>query len=85
MAVQTFSWSSDDNRLVEFYRIHMLVTPLRLSRVLLYLTNPSSMVLSSLVRRHGRSFVVHLLEPAINQCLYGDLCNLGVQYRHGRF
>ena len=30
------------------------------------------MVLSSLVRRHDRSFVVHLLEPAINRCLYGD-------------
>ena len=35
------------------------------------------MVLSSLVRRHDRSFVVHLLEPVINRCLYGDLCNLG--------
>ena len=34
------------------------------------------MVLSSLVRRHDRSFVVHLLEPAINRCLSGDLCNL---------
>ena len=43
------------------------------------------MVLSTLVRRHDRSFVVHLLEPAINLCLYGDLCNLGVQYRYGRF
>ena len=42
------------------------------------------MVLSTLVRRHDRSFVVHLLEPAINLCLYGDLCNLGVQYRYGR-
>ena len=30
------------------------------------------MVLSSLVRRDDRSFVVHLLEPAINRCLYGD-------------
>ena len=37
------------------------------------------MVLSSLVRRHDRSFVVHLLEPAINRCLYGDLCNLGIE------
>ena len=26
------------------------------------------MVLSTLVRRHDRSFVVHLLEPAINLC-----------------
>ena len=49
------------------------------------LTNPFFMVLSSFVRRHDRSFVVHLLEPAINRCLYGDLYNLGVQYRYGRF
>ena len=41
------------------------------------------MVLSTLVRKHDRSFVVHLLEPAINRCLYGDLCNLGVQNRYG--
>ena len=40
------------------------------------------MVLSTLVRRYDRSFVVHLLEPAINLCLYGDLCNLGVQYKY---
>ena len=85
VAVGTSSWSSDDNKLVEFFRIHMLLTPLRLVLVLQYLTNPSFMVLSTLVRRHDRSFVVHLLEPAINLCLYGDLCNLGVQYRYGRF
>ena len=37
------------------------------------------MVLSTLVRRHDKSFVIHLLELAINPCLYDDLCNLGVQ------
>ena len=84
VAVRTSSWSSDDNKLVEFFRIHMLLTPLRLVLVLQYLTNPSFMVLRTLVRMHERSFVVHLLEPAINLCLYGDLCNLGVQYRYGR-
>ena len=63
------SWSNDDNKLVEFFRIHMLLTPLRLVLVLQYLTNPSFMVFRSLVRRHNRSFVVHLLEPAINLCL----------------
>ena len=47
--------------------------------------NSSIIVLSTLVMRHDRSFIVHLLEPAINQCLYGDLCNLGVQHRYGRF
>ena len=39
------------------------------------------MVLSSLVA----SFVVHLLEPAINRYLYGDLCNLGVQDGYGNY
>ena len=85
VAVWTSSWLSDDNKLVEFFRIHMLLTPLWLVLVLQYLTNPSFTVLSTLVRRHDRPFVIHLLEPAINQCLYGDLCNLGVQYRYGRF
>ena len=85
VAVRTSSWSSDDNKLVEFFRIYMLLTPLQLVLVLQYLTNPSLMILSTLVRRHDRSFVVHLLEPAIKLCLYGDLCNLGVQYRYGRF
>ena len=66
VAVRTSSWSSDDNKLVEFFRIHMLLAPLRLVSVLQYLTNPSFMVLRTLVRRHDRSFVVHLLEPAIN-------------------
>ena len=85
VAVRSSSWSSDDNKLVEFVRIHMLLTPFRLVLVLQYLTNPSFMVLSSLVRRHDKSFVSHLPEKGINRCLYGDLCNLGVQYRYGRF
>ena len=85
VALWTSSWSSDDNKLVEFFRIHMLLIPLRLVFMLQYLANPSFMVLSSLVRRHDRSFVIHLLEPATNWCLYGDLCNLGVWYRYGRF
>ena len=63
----------------------MLLTSLRLVLVLQYLTNPSVMVLSTLVKRNDRSFVVHLLESAINLCLQSDLCNLGVQYRYGRF
>ena len=51
----------------------MLLTPLWQVLVLQFLTNSSFLVLSTLVRRHDRSFVIHLLEPAINQCLYGDL------------
>ena len=81
VAVWTSSWSSDDNKLVEFFRIHMLLTPLRLVLVMQYFTNPFFMVLSSLVKMHDRSFVIHALEPAINRCLYGDLYSLGVQYR----
>ena len=84
VTVRTSSWSYDNNRLVESFRIHML-TPLWLVLVLQYLTNPSFMVLSSLVRRHDRPFVIHLLGPAINRCLYIDLCSLDVQYRYGRF
>ena len=38
------------------------------------------MVLSTLVRGHDRSFVVHLLEPDINICLYGDLCKEAFKY-----
>ena len=30
IAVRTSSWSRDDNRLMEFLTIHMLLTPLRL-------------------------------------------------------
>ena len=78
VAVRTSSWSSDDNKLVEFFRIHVLLTPLWLVLVLQYLTNLSFMVLSTLVRRHDRPFVIHLLEPDVNRCLNGDLCNLGV-------
>ena len=46
--VPTSGRSSDDNKLVEFFRVHLLLTPLRLVLVLQYLTNPSFMVLSSL-------------------------------------
>ena len=34
VAVWTSVWSSDDNKLVELFRIHMLLTPLRLVLVL---------------------------------------------------
>ena len=70
-----------DNRLVEFLTIHMLLTPLRLVLVLLYLISPSFAVVNTLVSRHDKSFVVHLLEPAIKRCLKGTLCNFGVQYK----
>ena len=55
--------------LVEFLTILMLLTPLRLVLVLQYLISPSFRVVNTLVSRHDKSFVVHLLEPAIEQCL----------------
>ena len=63
----------------------MLLTLLRLVLVLLYLISPSFTVVNTLVSRHDKSFVVHLLEPAIKRCLKGTLCNFGVQYKKGRF
>ena len=67
VAVRTSSWSRDDNRLVEFLTIHMLLTPLRLVLVLQYLISSSFMLVNTLVSRHDKLFVVYLLEPAINQ------------------
>ena len=81
LAVQTSSWFRDYNRLVEFLTIHMLLTQLRLVLVLQYLISPSFKVVNTLVSRHDKSFVVHLLESAIKRCLKGTLCNFGVQYK----
>ena len=72
VAVRTSSWSSDDNRHVEFFRIHMLFTPFQLVLVAQYLISPFFMVDGILVRRHDKSLVVHLLEPAIKRCLKGS-------------
>ena len=54
------------NLLSSEFRIHMLLTPLQLVLVLQYLVNPPFTVLSSPVRKHDRSFVLHLLEPTVN-------------------
>ena len=81
IAVRTSSWSLDDNRLVDFLKIHMLLTLLQLIFVLRYLISPSLVVVKTLVSRHDQSFVVHLLEPVTKQCLKGTLCNFGVQYK----
>ena len=56
---------------MEFLTIHMLLTPLWLVLVLQYLISPSLTVFNILVSRHDKSFVVHLLEPAIKRCLKG--------------
>ena len=85
VAVRTSNWSSDNNRHVEFFKIHMFFTPLRLISVAQYRISPSLMVDSNVVRIHDKSLVVHLLEPAIKRCLKRVLCSFGVQYRYGWF
>ena len=75
------SWSKDDNRLMEFLTIHMLLTPLMLVLVLLYQIIPPFTVVNTLVSRHDKSFVVHLLEPAIKQCMKEPLSNFEDQYK----
>ena len=82
VAVQTSNWSSDDNKHVEFFRIHMLFSQLWLVSVAQYVISLSLMVDSNVERRHDKSLVVHLLDPAIKQCLKGVLCSFGVQYRY---
>ena len=90
--IKCLDWCScTDIKLVKWWQqtcwlLHVADT-MGLVLVLQYLTNLSFMVLSSWVRRHDKSFVVHLLGPAINRCLYCDLCmrSLGVQHRYGRF
>ena len=63
----------------------MLFTRLRLVLVAQHLISPSLTVDSNFVRRHDKSLVVHVLEPAIKGCLKGVLCSFGVRYRYGRF
>ena len=84
VVVQTSNWSSYDNRYMEFFRIHMLFTSLRLVLVAQYFISPSLAMDDSFVKRHNESLVVHLLYPAIKRCLKGALCSFGVHYRHGR-
>ena len=77
VAYLTSNFSSDDNKLAEFVRIHMLFTLLWLILVFQYLLNPSLMVVKVLVCIPDSSFVVHLLEPGMKRCLNGVLCSLG--------
>ena len=39
------------------------------------------MAVSIEVNRTERGLVVHFDEPAMKRCLYGFLCNFGIQYR----
>ena len=56
VVVQRSSWSSDDNRHVGIFRIHVLFTPLRLVWVAQYLTSQSLTVDSNFVRRPPQIF-----------------------------
>ena len=85
VAVRTLNWSSDDNRHVEFFSIHMLFAPLQLVLVTQLVISPSLMVYSNFLRRHDKSLIVLLLEPAIKRCLKGVLCGFGFQYRNAKF
>ena len=48
--------------------------------MLQYFTVPVFTALSILVDRPDKSFLIHLLEPSMKQCLTGDLRSLGFQY-----
>ena len=70
IVIRMSRWSSNDNKLVEFFEIHMLSTPLRLVLVLQYLINLSFMVCSSLVKRHNRSlFYTYWSHLLTNACM----------------
>ena len=73
--------SSDDSNSVEFFKIHILFTPLWLVFTSQYLFNPFLMTVSILVNKLERSLVLHLPEPAMKRCENGSLCSLGVQYK----
>ena len=69
--VRTSNWSSDNNRLVEFFSTHMLFTPLWLVLIAQLLISLSLTGESTFVRRQDMPLVVHLLEPPIKRCLTG--------------
>ena len=54
VAVWTSNWSSDDDKHVEVFNIHMVFTPLRQVRVAHHLTNPSLLVDNTFVRMHDK-------------------------------
>ena len=61
VVVWTSIWYRDDNRLVEFLTISILLTPLQLILVLQHLISPSLIVVNTLVSRYDKSFVAQIL------------------------
>ena len=70
---------------LEFFSIHIWLTPLLEWLVAQYLWRPVLIAVKIDVKSwDDKGLVVHLEDPAIKRCLYGHLCNLGVQYKVGR-
>ena len=45
---------------------------------------PSFTVVKIVVNNFDNGFVEHFAEPAMKRCLYGSLCNFGIQYKEGK-
>ena len=69
---------------LEFFRIHIWLTPLLAYAVSQYFWRPSLTAVRIRVRIWERGLVKHLAEPAIYLWLYGFLWSLGIQYSLGR-
>ena len=67
---------------IEFLRIHIWLIPLLEKTVSHYFWRPCFICVSSFVRRKDRDLVEHLDKPAMNMCLYGFLCIVGIQYMY---
>ena len=65
---------------LEFFRIHMWLTPLLAYAVSQYFWRPSLTAVRIRVRIWERGLVQQLAEPAIYLCLCGFMWNLGIQY-----
>ena len=69
---------------LEFFRIHIWLTPFLAYAVSQYFWRPSLTAVRICVRIWERGLVEHLAESALYLCLYGFLLILGTQYSLGR-
>ena len=49
-----------------------------------YFFKPSFTVVKIVVNNFDNGLVEHFAEPAMKRCLYGTLCNFGIQYKEGK-
>ena len=49
-----------------------------------YFLRPSFTVVKIVVNNFDNGLVEHFAEPAMKRCLYGSLCNFGIQYKEGK-